>query len=68
MFKTSVWETLSEVWVKLLFNVVAVPFSVLLVVLITHQVLSVRQYSERLELSNSANSAKAGQASHETLF
>ncbi len=65
MFKTSFWETLSEIWVKLLFNVVAVPFSVLLVVLITHQVLSVRQYSEKLELSNSD---KAGQVSHETLF
>lgn len=65
MFKTSFGETLSEIWVKLLFNVVAVPFSVLLVVLITHQVLSVRQYSEKVELSNSD---KAGKVSHETLF
>ncbi len=65
MFKVSFWETVSEVWVKLLFNIVAVPFGVLLVVLIAHQVLSVRQYSETLDLSNSG---KADSASHETLF
>ena len=38
--------TFSEFWCSLLFNLVSIPFVVLLIALIANQVISVRNYNE----------------------
>ncbi|MGD1895855.1 MAG: hypothetical protein ACFB16_02775 [Phormidesmis sp.] len=46
--------TTSEFWFTLLFNVVSIPFTLLLIVMIVKQSVSVRDYSTTLDSSRSA--------------
>lgn len=57
-------SSLGEVWCKLLFNAMSIPFVLLLVTLIASQVMSAKQYSD-LEAEGSRRS---GEYSGQVLF
>ncbi|MEL7331689.1 MAG: hypothetical protein AAFN12_05545 [Cyanobacteria bacterium J06560_2] len=54
--------TASEFWFSLLFNVVSIPFALLLIVMVAKQSVSVRDYSAEVESArNSQTSGLVGE-------